>query len=82
MGKLHHTLNDYTVWPCPGDAMSQLEWRLRYADPANLTTSDLVCAASVVAAYRALIEVTGDRRAAVVGQLRRAIKANSTKVRP
>lgn len=71
--KLHQTLNDYTVWPCPGKRMTELEWTLRYTEHPSV--SDRLCAASIIAAYRELVMATGERRAKVVGQLRRAVKA-------
>lgn len=65
------TLRDYTVWPCPGVRMDDLEWRLRYLQLGELTREDALLAASVVSAYRELIMVTGDRRSKVVSQLKR-----------
>jgi len=51
-----------------------LEWRLRYALPAQLV-KDRYLAASVVEAYRALIMCPRRKREAVIRQLRRAISA-------
>lgn len=40
------------AWPAPDAAMSQLEWNLRYG---SVTENDKLAAASVIAAYSALI---------------------------
>jgi hypothetical protein len=44
-------LPDDTIWPHPDDP-AQVEWRLRYGTPER---SDLLQAASYIAAYRELI---------------------------
>jgi hypothetical protein len=41
-----------TTWPNPVDP-AEVEWRLRYGTP---TRSDILVAASTMAAYRALVE--------------------------
>lgn len=42
-----------TVWPIVVDAHCDVEWPLRYGTP---TRSDMLAAAAVIAAYRALTE--------------------------
>lgn len=61
-----------TAWPLIPDDDHGLEWTLRYGTP---TRSDMLCAAEVIAAYRAL---TGDgttveqvRRLAALRRVRR-----------
>jgi len=68
------------TWPtpmyCESGENSGLEWRLRYASDAQLV-KDRFCAASVVAAYGALIMLPEKRRNEVIRDLRAAI--NSTR---
>jgi len=64
------TLEDRTVWPVPGEEMSELEHKLRHS--GNIRTSDLLAAASIISAYRQLLTTTGDRRAEVVRMIKRA----------
>ena len=64
-----HAMPDGGTWPVPDDGLAELEWRLRYGTP---TRSDLLTAASVMAAYRQLIEATEAQRNRVVRALREA----------
>lgn len=64
---------DEMVWPRPDEAMNALEWRLRYDQV--VTAEDRLAAASIVAAYRELIYAPGDKRDAVVRELRAAVRA-------
>ena len=59
-------LPDDTTWPNPHDP-NEVQWRLRYGTP---TRSDLLVAAEVMAAYRALVHATSHRRAEVVRHLK------------
>lgn len=66
-------LPDGTVWPLPDggdDDEYGLEWRLRYGKP---TYSDLLCAASVLGAYAALIEKSQRRRNWIVERIKEAM---------
>jgi hypothetical protein len=61
------------TWPTPMYCDDgSLEWRLRYASDAQLV-KDRFCAASVVAAYGALIMLPEKRRNEVIRDLRAAI---------
>lgn len=56
------------TWPLPGEALGQVQWNLRYGKP---TRSDLLQAASVMAAYDQMImRDTAKKRAYVVRELR------------
>jgi hypothetical protein len=60
-----------TTWPAP-ETSGDIEHALRYGEP---TRSDLLVAASYIAAYRMLtLEHTATRRAEVVRQLKAAAK--------
>lgn len=60
------------TWPQPGEGMGEVEWRLRYALPEQVTRSDLLYAAGVISAYRALVATTQFNRNKVCGALQRA----------
>lgn len=55
------------VWPCPGRELDDVEYSLRHGTP---TRSQLMVAASVMAAYRQMILDTAKKRAYVVRSLR------------
>jgi hypothetical protein len=62
---------DGMAWPMPvDDPEHTLEWSLRYSTP---TRTELLRAASIVAAYRELIECTEAKRRSVVRKIRRAV---------
>lgn len=61
--------NDGPCWPCPGEAMNELDWRLRH-DNERLTRNDQVMAASIISAYRELIALPRVRREVIVRELR------------
>lgn len=64
-------------WPNPAST-GDLEWRMRYA-PETLTKSDRMCAASVIAAYRALIlDKTVKGRQFVVRELKKRSRRDRT----
>ena len=65
------------VWPLPDSRLDALEHTLRYGTPLR---SDCVFAASVVAAYRELVNANKERRAHVVSKMRRALKQASKKI--
>lgn len=56
-------------WPRAGNRCGDIEWKMRHA-PDSLTSSDLLVAASILAAYRELIFCTREKRQAVVAALR------------
>jgi hypothetical protein len=55
------------VWPIPGDELWKLEWALRYGKDMEAVRYH---AASVVAAYAALIRMTDARRRKLVSELK------------
>lgn len=61
-------LDDGTMWPYP-QSLAGLSWRLRYAPTTTLSRTELVAAADVLSAYRALIEATPTKRAFVTAAL-------------
>lgn len=61
-----------TCWPAVDASLSELEWRLRYAAGAHL--SDRLAAASVLDAYRELVNSTEVRRRVVIRALRKQQK--------
>ncbi len=70
----YHTFDDGTVWPLPGDeAEDSLEWRLRYKEHGVLA-NDRYHAASIVSAYRQLINMPVKRRNEVLAGLRAALR--------
>ena len=56
------------TWPQPGEALGEVQWRLRYGTP---TREDLLCAAGVMSAYHALVATTQFNRNKVCGALQR-----------
>lgn len=74
--KVVETDGSETTWPIPDD----LEWHLRYLNSFSSSQKQVTLpAASVVAAYRALIWMPRDRRRRVIRQLRTADLARITK---
>ena len=69
---LYLILDDETVWPLPGPAMSDLSRSIRYAADHNPTVDAprTLCATSIIAAYRELVNATRARREQVVRALR------------
>jgi hypothetical protein len=59
---------DGMTWPTAGTAIAQLERVLRYGTP---TKSQLLVAASVLAAYRQLIWDNQSKRQRVIGAIRK-----------
>jgi hypothetical protein len=64
---------DDTSWPVDGDEVS-IEWKLRYGAPELLTRSDLLFAAEVLAAYRAI--ACGPTLGESMAKMRRARRAH------
>ena len=64
------------VWPVPGERMGEVEWRLRYG---GATKEDVLYAASCIAAYRHLVQLSrhGDV-AAKLGQINAAVDADAS----
>lgn len=62
-----YRLIDCMTWPCPCADMSAVEWRLRHSTPSQ---SDLMVAASVMAAYRQMVEDPTHKRQMIVRELR------------
>ena len=60
-----HVTSD-SSWPAVDEGLDSLEWRLRYSTPGP---HDCVVAASIVAAYRALVTATRRKREYVVRSL-------------
>lgn len=60
---------DGQTWPRIHGKIDELEWALRYGQPTDL---DRLVAASVVAAYTALVEKTQEDRRRIVAKLRQA----------
>lgn len=56
-----------TAWPAPGERMDEVEHALRYGTP---TRKDLLAAASILSAYRALVTTPRRLRERVVRTLR------------
>lgn len=65
---MNYTSFDQMVWPTPDEELDHLEHLLRYGELENL--SQQCCVASVIAAYRQLIELPQKRRNYVVSKLR------------
>lgn len=61
-----------TCWPAVDPSLSELEWRLRYAESVSLP--DRLAAASVLEAYRELVNSTEVRRRVVIRALRKQQK--------
>ena len=58
---------DEMCWPTPGERLNEIEWQLRYGDPAEIRLS----AARIVAAYRRLVEMPERRRRYIIRELRK-----------
>lgn len=61
------------VWPCPVEKIMDIEWRLRYGEP---TEEDLLCAASVISAYAAMIWKTQAERNRIIKNIRHVAESN------
>lgn len=61
---------DDMTWPTAGEACGDLEYALRHGD--DVTRTEAVCAATVLAAYRELVTCPRSKREAVVRRLREA----------
>lgn len=65
------------TWPTPGDDpagdIASLEWLLRYA-PERLTRGDQLHLASIVSAYRELLNCPERKRRVVVRNIRHILK--------
>jgi len=64
-----YTHFDGMCWPVPGERMSAIEWTLRYGTDYDKTETAL-SAASIVAAYKALLEKTQKDRNKIVQQIK------------
>lgn len=62
---------DGMIWPIPDRGAAELEWRLRYG-LGTPDRSDLLAAASIVAAYAQMVRDPQSKRNAVVRCLREA----------
>src|SRR5687768_4573099 len=62
---------DSMCWPVPGPSLDEIEWRMRWGIDV---CSERMVAASVLAAYRALVLSPARKRARVVRQLRAAMQ--------
>ena len=59
---------DGMCWPTAGVACADLEWVLRYGEP---TKQELLCAASVLAAYRQMVYDGREKRQRVIHMLKK-----------
>ena len=66
---LYHYFDGMT-WPVPGQPLDDVEATLRYSSRAN----EAMGAASIVAAYRELIECNRNKRNAVIKEIRKEMK--------
>ncbi len=66
-----YTHFDEMSWPLPDD---NLERALRYDEAEDLTREDRLHAASIVAAYKALVNLPAHARSNVVREIRRAAR--------
>lgn len=71
----HLSLPNGTTFPAPGHGLA---WTLRHAS-ANLTRVDKLHIASIIDAYRQLIECTQDERNQTVSMIREAILKEAKK---
>jgi hypothetical protein len=69
-GKSHISFSEMT-WPRCGGELADLEWRLRYSY-TETTKQDRLMAASVLAAYAALVAKPQRARNKIVKNLRKA----------
>lgn len=58
------------AWPAPGERMDEIEHALRYGTPSR---KDVLAAASIIAAYRELVNAPRKKRDHVVRKLRSAL---------
>lgn len=63
-----YLLFDDMCWPTAGAACGDLEWTLRYGEP---TRQQLLCAASVLAAYRQMVYDSREKRQRVIHMLKK-----------
>ncbi len=64
---IYKTFNGMT-WPCPGEEMDEIEWRLRYTNPSN------VVAASIIASYRHLISLPITNREKIIKEIKMGVR--------
>lgn len=62
---------DNMSWPVPGGRLDALEYLLRYGGPSH---SDLLWAASVIAAYRQMVMDPRTKREHVIRTLRKVMR--------
>jgi len=65
---------DEMSWPLPDERADCLENALRYDEAEDLTREDRLLAASIVAAYKALIDLSERERSSVVREIRQAMQ--------
>lgn len=70
---------DGMTWPLPGSRMDEAEHRLRFG---GATREDVLLAASVMHAYRQMVEDTAKQRANVVRTLRKTMSEADGKEAP
>ena len=68
-----------TCWPAVDSDLSDLEWRLRHAD-GPFSDQDHMAAATVIAAYRELVNATDEWRRFVIRALRKQQKLRTREV--
>ena len=68
MSKKYTHVADGMTWPQPGEAMGEVEWRMRYNKPSR---EDILYAASVMSAYRQMVWDTQRKRNFVCATLQK-----------
>lgn len=74
--KKHLSLPNGTTFPKPGHGLA---WTLRHSSAAELTKVDKLHIASIIDAYRHLIECTQEERNKTVSMIREAILKEAKK---
>lgn len=77
-----HT-EEHGNWPAPfsgeGSAMGDLNHKLRYSAHEYITREDLLYAASIISAYRELINMPARERASIIADIRSALAKDGGK---
>lgn len=64
---------DGMTWPCVNEAVSELDWRLRYLPHEQLTRNDIIAAASIISAYIALVGKTQTKRNYICSRIQKEL---------
>jgi len=57
------------MWPAPGKRMDDIGWKIRYSE--RITISDRILAASIIDAYKQMIQDPQKKRNFIVSELRK-----------